>query len=135
LTSAFSDLVITSSVATSSITAIFRRMGAKIEIPQGSPFTIHNIPFGVISTTDNPTPRCATAIGNHAIDLALFSQNGYFDDLDLQPSPKDVFSEVHRSRSFKSIIAHVVSHRSNQLTTVLIEHFRRPPTPLPILNP
>ncbi|CRG92085.1 fumarylacetoacetase [Talaromyces islandicus] len=55
-------------------------MGVKIEVPVGSPFTIHNIPFGVISTQGNPKPRCATAIGDYAIDLAIYAQHGFLSD-------------------------------------------------------
>lgn len=39
------------------------------------PFTIHNLPYGIISTPTSP-PRCATAIGNHAIDLAKYTSAG-----------------------------------------------------------
>ncbi|KAK8001207.1 hypothetical protein PG991_013429 [Apiospora marii] len=34
-----------------------------------TPFSLANIPFGVISTKDDPTPRPAVAIGTHALDL------------------------------------------------------------------
>ena len=49
-------------------------MGFMPEIPQGCPFTIGNIPFGVISTTETPEPHCATAIGDYALDLAAYFQ-------------------------------------------------------------
>lgn len=44
-------------------------------IPDGTPFTLNNIPFGIISTDTNPQPRGATAIGGHAVDLSLYWQN------------------------------------------------------------
>jgi hypothetical protein len=51
--------------------------------PDGdSPFTIDNIPFGVFSTKDDPTPRCATAIGEFAVDLRALSRAGFFSDVD-----------------------------------------------------
>ncbi|KAK7963913.1 hypothetical protein PG996_008398 [Apiospora saccharicola] len=34
-----------------------------------TPFSLANIPFGIISTKDDPTPRPAVAIGTHALDL------------------------------------------------------------------
>ncbi|KAH6959586.1 fumarylacetoacetate hydrolase [Ilyonectria sp. MPI-CAGE-AT-0026] len=68
-------------------------MGAKILIPEDSPFTIHNIPFGVISTTDNDSPRCATAIGNFAIDLASLARASCLDHLEIQPSVEEIFSQ------------------------------------------
>ncbi|KAL4936357.1 hypothetical protein BDV06DRAFT_227974 [Aspergillus oleicola] len=43
-----------------------------------SGFSIDNLPYGVISTPDNPTPRCATALDNDAIDLSALERDGYF---------------------------------------------------------
>ncbi|KAJ5377419.1 uncharacterized protein N7496_004828 [Penicillium cataractarum] len=45
-----------------------------------SSFTIENIPFGVISTADHPTPRCATALDHDAIDLSALESDGFFKD-------------------------------------------------------
>ncbi|EED24422.1 fumarylacetoacetate hydrolase, putative [Talaromyces stipitatus ATCC 10500] len=47
-------------------------MAFKISVSPDSPFTLDNIPFGVISTESNPQPRCATALGDYAIDLAAY---------------------------------------------------------------
>jgi len=55
-------------------------MGFIPDIPEDSPFTLNNIPFGVISTTDNPGTRCATAIGDYAVDLCLLSEQGFFKE-------------------------------------------------------
>lgn len=41
-----------------------------IEYPADSHFPIQNIPFGVISTAADATPRCATRIGDIAVDLS-----------------------------------------------------------------
>jgi fumarylacetoacetase len=68
-------------------------MGAKIEVPVGSPFTIHNIPFGVISTQENPKPRCATAIGDYAIDLAIYARHGFLSN-SVGSSAVEVLSQV-----------------------------------------
>ncbi|KAI7359395.1 hypothetical protein KC320_g446 [Hortaea werneckii] len=46
------------------------------------PYTLANLPYGVISTPTNPKPRCAVAIGNHAIDLAAYAKPGRFFDLE-----------------------------------------------------
>jgi fumarylacetoacetase len=69
-------------------------MGIKINIPSDSPFTIRNIPFGVITTKSNTTPRCASAIGDYAVDLAIYSQRGHLSNLSLNTSIKDIFSQV-----------------------------------------
>ncbi|KAL4861564.1 hypothetical protein BDV12DRAFT_203884 [Aspergillus spectabilis] len=68
------------------------KLGATIEIPSGSPFTLQNIPFGVISTADSP-PRCATAIGNYAIDLEVYYALGHLSEMGLGASIEKVFSQ------------------------------------------
>ncbi|KAK3639615.1 hypothetical protein LTR56_012400 [Elasticomyces elasticus] len=45
------------------------------------PYTIQNLPYGVISYASEK-PRCAVAIGKHAIDLAKYSKNGNLFDLE-----------------------------------------------------
>lgn len=45
------------------------------------PFTLQCLPFGVISTADSE-PRCAVAIGDHAIDLARYAQSGRLAGVD-----------------------------------------------------
>ena len=73
-------------------------MGVKIVVSLESPFTIHNIPYGVISTEDNGKPRCATAIGDYAIDLAVYSQRGRLSSLSLEPPARTIFSQVRLAR-------------------------------------
>ncbi|KAL4735873.1 hypothetical protein BDV11DRAFT_208102 [Aspergillus similis] len=46
-----------------------------------TPFPIHNIPFGVISTADNPSPRCATALHQNAVDLGALENDGFFSSV------------------------------------------------------
>jgi fumarylacetoacetase len=46
-----------------------------------NPFSIDNIPFGVISTASNPAPRCATALDHDAIDLGALESDGFFDSI------------------------------------------------------
>lgn len=81
-------------------------MGLSIDIPVGSPFTIHNIPFGVISTEEQPAPRCATAIGNYAIDLVAYSAGGRLIEVDPNIFFQEVFGLVSLALghgSFKSL--------------------------------
>ncbi|MEM8510549.1 MAG: fumarylacetoacetase [Bacteroidota bacterium] len=49
-----------------------------IDIPENSDFSIHNIPFGIFSTTDR-SKRAGVAIGNHILDLAALAKLGVFD--------------------------------------------------------
>ena len=60
------------------------------------PFTIHNLPYGVITTADERAPRCAVAIGDHALDLAKYAQTGHLDSLESGHNFKfdAVFSQV-----------------------------------------
>lgn len=46
-----------------------------------SHFGLDNIPFGIISTRSDRTPRPAIAIGSQALDLAVFAANGGFSSL------------------------------------------------------
>ena len=69
-------------------------MAIEIEIPASSPLTIQNIPFGVVSTQDNPKARCATAIGASVIVLGLYSQMGHLSKLSSEISFEDVFNLV-----------------------------------------
>ncbi|WQF90215.1 Putative fumarylacetoacetase [Colletotrichum destructivum] len=57
-----------------------------------TPFTIHNIPFGVISSNSQTTPRCATAIGEYAIDLVAFAAEGRLGHV-LGPAAETIFSQ------------------------------------------
>jgi len=42
-----------------------------VEVPDGSPFTIDNLPYGVFSTSSHG-PRVGVAIGDHVLDAAPF---------------------------------------------------------------
>lgn len=69
-------------------------MGVHIDIGDDTPFTIHNIPFGVISTTKDPRPRCATAIGRNVIDLNVFARLGRLNRISTDLNIYGAFSQV-----------------------------------------
>jgi len=52
-----------------------------IPVSKGSHFSIKNIPFGIFSSSNNPTPRPATAIGDFVVDLSVLAQAGAFDSV------------------------------------------------------
>jgi len=59
-----------------------------------SPFSLANIPFGIISTSAEPSPRPATVLGSHVLDLRAFASGNGFRDLDLikaKPATVNVF--------------------------------------------
>lgn len=64
-----------------------------LSIPPSSPFSIANIPFGIISTAANKTPRPAVAIGENALDLRTFAENQGFSASSLIEKEKEVFSK------------------------------------------
>jgi fumarylacetoacetase len=57
-------------------------MGSWLQIDTESTFSLSNIPFGIINTADNLTPRPATILGEHVLDLKAFADNGGFKALD-----------------------------------------------------
>jgi len=62
-----------------------------LEVPDGSPFTIHNLPFGVFRPGPGFDPRVGTRIGDTVVDLAVLEARGVFDGPEL--SARDVFSK------------------------------------------
>ena len=56
-----------------------------LSIPSESHFSIANIPFGIISTSSDSTPRPAVAIGDHVLDLKAFAKgDGFSGSSDVQ---------------------------------------------------
>lgn len=68
----------------------------KISVRADSPFTLDNIPFGVISTESDPKPRGATALGDYAIDLAAYWKDRPYTQLEGSRSLHDIFNQVFR---------------------------------------
>lgn len=59
-------------------------------IPKGSDFSLANIPFGIISTSQNSRRRAAVAIGEHCLDLEAFASGKGFTECQVDT---DVFSQ------------------------------------------
>ena len=53
-----------------------------LNIPRDSDFSVHNLPFGVFSTKENPRHRIGIAIGEYILDLSITEGVGFFADLD-----------------------------------------------------
>lgn len=64
-----------------------------IEVDPKSHFSIHNIPFGIISTPANSQPRAAIAIGDYVLDLHAFAQGNGFAQLSTIQPHQAVFSQ------------------------------------------
>lgn len=65
-----------------------------LPIPAKSPFSLANIPFGIITTSASPEdPHPAIAIGDHALDLYVFDKNNGFSGLPSVQSHRSVFAQ------------------------------------------
>jgi fumarylacetoacetase len=70
-------------------------MSAKswLHIPLDSHFSLANIPFGIIRTQHLPERRPAIAIGDHVLDLKIFTAQNGFRSLPTIQQHSDVFSQ------------------------------------------
>lgn len=50
-----------------------------IEISPDSDFPVQNLPYGIFSTKENPSPRVCTRLGDFVIDLAMLDEENIFD--------------------------------------------------------
>lgn len=64
-----------------------------LDIAADSPFSIANIPFGIITTPVSSSPHVGVAIGKYALDLSVFSRSGGFNECPAITSHVDVFSQ------------------------------------------
>ncbi|MBL8051160.1 MAG: hypothetical protein JNM46_08060, partial [Anaerolineales bacterium] len=49
-----------------------------IEISPNSDFPIQNLPYGIFSTKENPSPRVCTRLGEFVIDLSILDEENLF---------------------------------------------------------
>jgi fumarylacetoacetase len=64
-----------------------------LQIPSNSPFSLANIPFGIISTKSTPFPVPAVAIGEYALNLSAFASADGFSQLPTIQPYLDVFHQ------------------------------------------
>lgn len=50
-----------------------------IEVSPNSDFPIQNLPYGIFSTDENPSPRVCTRLGDFVIDLAMLDDENLFE--------------------------------------------------------
>lgn len=65
-----------------------------LSISSDSDFSIHNLPFGIFTTDQQPEPRVGVAIGDYIIDLAFAADMAVFDAF-LPYKQRDVFRRNH----------------------------------------
>ncbi|KAL3487263.1 hypothetical protein BJX62DRAFT_246153 [Aspergillus germanicus] len=85
-----------------------------------TPFPIDNLPYGIISTPENPVPRCATALETDAIELSALEKDGYFASIPGFPSSGDVFSQPTLN-AFAALPIHTRAAVRAILTTELVK--------------
>ncbi|KAK5134419.1 hypothetical protein LTR08_006466 [Meristemomyces frigidus] len=62
-----------------------------LDVDHKSHFSLHNIPFGIISTATDAEPHPAVAIGTHALDLQIFTRENGFASLSVIQPHQSVF--------------------------------------------
>jgi fumarylacetoacetase len=98
-----------------------------IEIHPDSDFPIQNLPYGVFSTKQNPSPRVGTRLGDFVIDLAMLDdvnafgkRYGFFTDASLNrfmASGREVWQEI-RQRLIKLLGEEQASLKTEALIPV-----------------
>ena len=96
----------------------------KIQVGLNSDFPIQNLPYGIFSTKENPTPRVGTRLGDVVIDLAMLDaenafgkQYGFFADASLNrfmAAGRDVWREI-RQRLTRLVAEEQASLKSDAL--------------------
>ncbi|KAM0756325.1 fumarylacetoacetase [Meredithblackwellia eburnea MCA 4105] len=67
-------------------------MTSFVHIPQGSHFSLRNVPFGVASFGSTGPRIPVTAIGDQVVDLRSLAEAGLFSDV--EGAPKDIFHQA-----------------------------------------
>ncbi|KAL4949275.1 hypothetical protein BDW69DRAFT_202945 [Aspergillus filifer] len=68
-------------------------MASWLQIPKNSPFSLANIPFGIISSSKTTSRVPAIAIGDYALNLSAFASSGGFAQLPAIQSQLSVFNQ------------------------------------------
>ncbi|KAL4785248.1 hypothetical protein BJX76DRAFT_325065 [Aspergillus varians] len=68
-------------------------MASWLQIPKNSPFSLANIPFGIISSSRISSRAPAVAIGDHVLNLSVFASSGGFSQLPVIQSHLNVFNQ------------------------------------------
>ena len=68
-------------------------MASWLQIPKNSPFSLANIPFGIITSAKAPSRVAAIAIGDYALNLNAFASSGGFSQLPAIQPHLNVFNQ------------------------------------------
>ena len=96
-----------------------------LHIDPNSDFSLDNLPFGIISTISDHSPRVAVAVGHYALDLAAFSrQNAFRSQLDISKHIS-VFQQPTLN-AFAALGQGMHKKVRNYLQSLLVEDTSRP---------
>lgn len=96
-----------------------------LNIPQDSDFPLENIPFGVVSTQDCPTLRCATRVGEYAIDLAVIEEAGLLDDIPALKANTFTQRDLNKFLQHEKHVWSAVRHRIQSVLPTLDEPLQK----------
>ncbi|KAH8689271.1 putative fumarylacetoacetate hydrolase [Phaeosphaeriaceae sp. PMI808] len=97
-----------------------------VPIPEGSPFPLQNIPFGIFSRNsdadESRNRHAATAIGDYVLDLGLLAEKGFFQEVEILGTPQNVFAHFaqlpsSKRRRARNIIIELLSTEKSALFT------------------
>ena len=91
-----------------------------LSVPKRSHFSLANIPFGIITTPSNPSPRPAIAIGDSALDLDAFASGNGFSKLQSSKDYIHVFSK-HSLNAFAALGRPVHREVRSYIQSILAE--------------
>ncbi len=92
-----------------------------VPIPENSDFSIHNIPFGIFSISDE-RKRVGVAIGTQVLDLAVAAKAGVFDDLTLDHgifTSEYLNSFIELGKATTSKVRHIIQEELLNESSVL----------------
>ena len=101
--------------------------GTWYPVPAGSHFSLANLPFGIITTEGSDARHVAVAIGDYAVDLAVFASFDGFSGLPCIKEHLDVFSQpvLNNFAALGHVCHREVRHYLRQIFTEGTELCRR----------
>ncbi|OLL24974.1 Fumarylacetoacetase [Neolecta irregularis DAH-3] len=91
-----------------------------LHVDPKSPFSLANIPFGIVSSSSNPHKRAATILGNWVIDLAQLASAGLLKNVQGLENPEIVFSKSDLN-CFAALGRFTISRTRERLQELLSE--------------
>ncbi|MFM8597033.1 MAG: fumarylacetoacetase [Flavobacteriales bacterium] len=112
------------------ITANQTHLKSWIQVPENSDFPIQNLPFGIVSTTAQPSDKfVAVRIGEQVLNLSALASHGYFHDLPFTASvfQQDFLNPLMKYgklavRALRNRISELLQHDNNSFRLAVAHH-------------